>query len=103
MGRPSIPYRTMESLSSSKISHPRRLILFARMRFAGPLTAALEHSRTAMYKLSMVVVKVGPKGPSTLVLPVDVSGLCESQNGDNADYPIATLNEVDFRTAGTLF
>ena len=65
-------------------------------------SGAVAFADSVMDKLSMVVVKVGPEGPSTLVLPVDVSGLCESQTGDNADYPMPTLSEVDFGSAGTL-
>jgi hypothetical protein len=48
-----------------------------------------------MDKLSMVVVQIQPAGPSTLVLPVDVSGLCESQMSDDANYPMYPVPSVD--------
>jgi hypothetical protein len=67
-----------------------------------PDSSAVAFADSVMDKLSMVVVKVQPAGPSTLVLPVDVSGLCEPQVGDNADYPIPTVSGVDFGSSRTL-
>jgi hypothetical protein len=67
-----------------------------------PDSSAVAFADSVMDKLSIVVVQVEPKGPSTLVLPVDVSGICEPQVGENADYPIPTLTGVDFGSSRTL-
>ena len=56
--------------------------------YRAPDSSAVAFADSVMDKLSMVTVQIKSAGPSTLVLPVDVSGVCEPQVGDNADYPI---------------
>jgi hypothetical protein len=68
-----------------------------------PDSSAVAFADSVMDKLSIVVVQIEPKGPSTAVIPVDVSGICEPQVGDNAGYPIPTLTGVDFGSSRTLF
>jgi hypothetical protein len=67
-----------------------------------PDSSAVVFADSVKDKLSMVVVQIRPNGPSTLVLPVDVSGVCEVQVGDDADYPVPTVDKVDFGSSGTL-
>jgi hypothetical protein len=67
-----------------------------------PDSSAVVFADSVMEKLSIVVVEIQPKGPATLVLPIDVSGVCELQTGDNADYPVPTIDRVDFGSSGAL-
>jgi hypothetical protein len=69
-----------------------------------PDSSAVAFADSVMDKMSMVVVQIEPKGPSTLVLPIDVSGLCEATPEDNpVKYAIPTLTGVDFGSSRTLF
>ena len=70
-----------------------------------PDSSAVAFADSVMDKISMVVVQIHPDGPSTLVVPIDVSGVCQPQVSDDPNYPfypVPTVDRVDFGSSGTL-
>jgi len=67
-----------------------------------PDSSTVVFADSVMDRLSIVVVQIQPNGPTTLVLPVDVSGICKRQVDDSADYAIPTLTGIDFASSESL-
>jgi len=65
-------------------------------------SSAVAFADSIQDKLSLVVVQMQSDGPSTLVYPLDVSGVCEPQTGDNSDFPVPMLTGVEFGSSRTL-